>query len=75
MAFDAAGEKCSDRVFCEGRAELNSGELVVKATGADDLVRRAAEATETVEADAEGEAAAPAGDAAPAAGESGGESF
>jgi hypothetical protein len=49
MAFDAAGELQSDRIFCEGRAEINSGELVVKAVGGDELAKRAAEAAETTE--------------------------
>ena len=66
MAFDAAGELQSDRIFCEGRAEINSGELVVKATGGDELAKRAAEAAETTEE-------APAEDA-PAEGEGGGTS-
>ena len=49
MAFDAAGELQSDRVFCEGRAEINSGELVTKAASGEDLAKRAAEAAETTE--------------------------
>ena len=49
MTFDAAGELQSDRVFCEGRAEINSGELVVKAASSDELAKRAAEAAETTE--------------------------
>ena len=49
MAFDAVGELQSDRVFCEGRAEINSGEMVVKANSGDDLAKRAAEAAETTE--------------------------
>jgi hypothetical protein len=49
MAFDAVGELQSDRIFCEGRAEINSGELVVKAASGDDLAKRAAEASETTE--------------------------
>ncbi len=49
MAFDAAGELQSDRVFCEGRSEVNSGELVVKAASGEDLSKRAAEAAETTE--------------------------
>jgi len=49
MAFDAAGELQSDRVFCEGRSEVNSGELIVKAASGEDLSKRAAEAAETTE--------------------------
>ena len=58
MAFDASGEKRSDRVFCEGRPELNSGELVVKALDGDELAKRAAEAAETTEEAATEEAPA-----------------
>ena len=51
MAFDAAGERKSECAFCEGRAEVNSGELVAKEkSSGDDLARRAAEATETTAA-------------------------
>lgn len=54
MAFDAAGELQSDRIFCEGRAEINSGELVVKAVSGEEMAKRAAEAAEsTEEAEAE----------------------
>ena len=54
MAFDAAGELQSDRIFCENRAEINSGELVVKATSGEEMAKRAAEAAEsTEEAEAE----------------------
>ena len=49
MAFDAVGELQSDRIFCEGRAEINSGELVVKKSDGEDLAKRAAEAAETTE--------------------------
>ena len=51
MAFDAVGERKSEFCFCEGRAEVNSGELVAK-QGADgeELAKKAAEATETTEA-------------------------
>ena len=51
MAFDAAGEKKSECSFCEGRAEINSGELVVnkdKAASAE-AAKRALEAAETTE--------------------------
>lgn len=48
MAFDAAGERKSECYFCEGRAEVNSGELVAKdKADGDELAKRAAEATET----------------------------
>jgi len=59
MAFDAAGELKSECYFCEGRAEINSGELVVKEKAdGDELAKRAAEATETsAAADAEDEPA------------------
>ena len=54
MAFDAAGERKSECVFCEGRAEVNSGELVVsEKKDGEDLAKRAAEATETTAADVE----------------------
>ena len=47
MAFDATGTLQSERSFCEGRAEVNSGELVVKdKADGDELAKRAAEATE-----------------------------
>ena len=49
MAFDAAGEMQSDRIFCEGRAEINSGELVVGTGSGDELAKRAAEAADTTE--------------------------
>ena len=56
MAFDAAGERKSECAFCEGRAELNSGELVVKPKkDSEELARRAAEAEETTEGAAEAE--------------------
>ena len=53
MAFDAAGERQSECYFCEGRAEINSGELVAKdgATG-EELAKRAAEDTTETPADA-----------------------
>ena len=57
MAFDAAGERKSEFYFCEGRAEVNSGELVAKEKiDGEELAKRAAEATETTAAtDAEGD--------------------
>ena len=52
MAFDAAGERKSECYFCEGRAEVNSGELVAKdRLDGDELAKRAAEATETTAAE------------------------
>ena len=51
MAFDAAGERKSECYFCEGRAEINSGELVAKEKiDSEELAKRAAEATETTAA-------------------------
>lgn len=51
MAFDAAGTLKSECSFCEGRAEVNSGELVAKEkVEGEELVKRAAEATETTAA-------------------------
>lgn len=51
MAFDAAGERKSECYFCEGRAEVNSGELVVAdKMSAEEIAKRAAEATETTAA-------------------------
>ena len=47
MAFDATGALQSERSFCEGRAEVNSGELVVKdKADGEELAKRAAEASE-----------------------------
>ena len=52
MAFDAAGTLQSERSFCEGRAEVNSGELVVKdKADGEELAKRAAEATEDAAAE------------------------
>jgi len=54
MASDAAGERKSECYFCEGRAEVNSGELVaVRQADGEDIAKRAAEVTETT-ATAEG---------------------
>ena len=51
MTFDAAGVMQNERAFSEGRAEVNSGELVVKAkTSGEELAKRAAEVTETTAA-------------------------
>lgn len=58
MAFDAVGELQSDRVFCEGRSEINSGELVVKAPTSEEMSKRAAEAAATTEEAAAEEAPA-----------------
>lgn len=62
MTFDAAGTLKNERVFCEGRAEVNSGELAPQEkTKAEELAKRAAEVTETPaetnEADASAEEA------------------
>lgn len=58
MAFDAAGERKSECSFCEGRAELNSGELVVNPKkNSEELAKRAAEAEETTESAADTEEA------------------
>ena len=47
MAFDASGERKSECSFCEGRAQINTGELVPKdKVSGEDLARRAAEVTE-----------------------------
>lgn len=51
MTFDAAGTLRNERVFCEGRAEVNSGELAPQEkTDADEIAKRAAEMTETTAA-------------------------
>ena len=52
MTFDAAGVLQNERAFSEGRAEVNSGELVMKKSKADgeELAKRAAEVTETTAA-------------------------
>ena len=53
MAFDAAGERKSECSFCEGRAEINSGELVAKERiDSEEIAKKAAEAAETTEASA-----------------------
>ena len=53
MAFDAAGERQSECYFCEGRAEINSGELVTKdRLSGEELAKRAAEDTTEAPADA-----------------------
>ena len=58
MAFDAAGERKSECSFCEGRAEINSGELVAKErVDSEELAKKAAEAAETTEASAAEETA------------------
>lgn len=52
MAFDASGERKSECYFCEGRAEVNSGELVAKAAvDGEEIAKRAAEVTETTAAE------------------------
>ena len=70
MAFDAAGELQSDRFFCEDRAEINSGELVVKASAGEDLAKRAAEASETTEEAAVEESSSDGGDSSGSSSES-----
>jgi len=57
-AYDAAGERMGEGIrVCEGRSEINAGELVDKAKlGGEELAKRAAEATETT-TDAEAEKA------------------
>ena len=51
MAFDALGGRKSECYFCEGRPEINSGELVPKAKlTEEDLAKRTAEETETTAA-------------------------
>jgi len=52
MAFDAAGERVGEGItVCEGRAEINGGDLVVKEKlDGNELAKRAAEATETTAA-------------------------
>ena len=56
MTFDAAGELKNNFAYAEGRADVNSGELV-KDTGAnaEALAKKAAEATETTAADVDSE--------------------
>lgn len=47
MTFDAAGGLKNNFAFCEGRAEVNTGELVVSAADGDETVaKKAAEAAE-----------------------------
>ena len=54
MTFDAAGELRNNFAFAEGRAEVNTGELVkASAEELDEVAKRAAEATETAAADVE----------------------
>ena len=47
MTFDAAGALQNERAFSEGRAEVNTGELVAKKKKTEELAKRAAEMTET----------------------------
>ena len=48
MTFDAVGALKNERIFCEGRAEVNSGELAPQEKAkAEELAKRAAEMTET----------------------------
>jgi len=53
MAFDAAGERQGEGIcVCEGRAEINAGDLVAKEkVDGGELAKRAAEATETTTAE------------------------
>ena len=56
MTFDAAGEMKNNFAFAEGRAEVNTGELVIAPKAEGDIAKRAAEAaeaTETTSADVE----------------------
>lgn len=66
MTFDSAGTMQNHFAFAEGRAEVNTGELVVKATEEDDIADRSKEVTnEEVSGEDEGgeaEASQPAGD-------------
>jgi len=56
MTFDAAGQLKNNFAFSEGRAEVNSGELVKGAgVNAEELAKKAAEATETTAADVDAE--------------------
>lgn len=51
MAFDASGVRRSECAFCEGRAEINTGELVpAEAVNSEELAKAAAEAEATTEA-------------------------
>jgi len=52
MAFDASGERVGEGIsVCEGRAEINGGELVAKEkVDGGELAKHAAEATETTDA-------------------------
>jgi len=56
MAFDASGVRKSECAFCEGRAEVNTGELVpVEAVSSEELAKAASEAEATTESKAEGD--------------------
>ena len=46
MTFDSAGTMQNHFAFAEGRAEVNTGELVVKAVEEDDVSKRASEVTQ-----------------------------
>ena len=51
MAFDASGVRRSECAFCEGRAEVNSGEIVPSEAGnSEELSKVASEAEATTEA-------------------------
>jgi hypothetical protein len=61
--WDASGEKKNWWTYTEGRAEVNSGEQVAAPkSDSDELVKRAAEATETTAADVEEESAEEGGE-------------
>jgi len=64
MCFDTAGEVKSQCSYCEGRSEINSGEMIKKdkASG-EEIAKRAAEAAETTETAAETTEETPAEDA------------
>ena len=57
MAFDASGVRRSECAFCEGRAEINTGELVpAEAIKSEELAKAASEAEATTEAKDEDDA-------------------
>lgn len=53
MTFDAAGKLRNNFAFSEGRAEVNSGELVASKEDSEALAKKAAEATTEAAADTE----------------------
>ena len=60
MCFDTAGNVKSQCSYCEGRSEINSGEMIRKEKSNEELAKRAAEASSTTEAAAETTEEAPA---------------